>query len=387
MALWKTIAVLPNVETREAIEGDRAAFVPVSDPRVKEINQTHPRHRSFLGRFKDAFGVQRHPTVLLLRPRASRRFMTMDAMASFRDVLSMSVVPRSRARTIQYERLRGIYFSKAFDFYPWVIDKDYEHLIAVTPRMIALHDVKKFRGQSAPEISGMKMSETDLDQPLFDELASRWRRSYGSRKPAWEDVALMRSLNMAHQASQMPAPVDATLLDYGRLVALWVSAFEILVHPGPGGEANRWTVYELLEKAPWQMRQNRIRNLKCRAKKKKKFEHRALPSWLYQRLNDERNTFLHGNPINKRQLLLPKTKCNIMEFAAPLYRMALTSFLDLRWKRELPPMEDIKAFAAACSERINFDSYQREIEISIAMSRGYEPSHAAVRRKRRRRTT
>lgn len=150
---------------------------------------------------------------------------------------------------------------------------------------------------------------------------------------------------------------------------------------------NQWEVYKLLEKVPWKMRENRTRNLKCRGRGKENFDRRPLPSWLYQRLYYERNTFLHGNEIKKRQLLLPKTKRNIVDFAAPLYRMALTSFLDLRWKTELPPMEDVKAFAAACSERTIFDSYQREIEISIAMSRGYEPNHAAVRRKRRRRTT
>ncbi len=359
----------------------------MSDPRVQEIDEAHPRHRRFLRSFTNAFGVERLPTVLLVKPDASHRYRTADAVASFRDVLSMSIVPRSRARTIQYGGSRGVNFSKAFDFYPWVIDKNYKYLIAVTPAMVALHDVKRFGGQAAPEISDMKMLATDLDQPLFDELVKRWRRSYGSRKPAWEDVALMRSLNMAHQASQLPALVDATLLDYGRLVALWVSAFEILVHPGPGGKANQWKVYKLLEKMPWQMKENRRRTLKCHLSKRGSFVKRPLPSWLYQRLNDARNTFLHGNPINKRQLLLPKTKSNIVDFAAPLYRMALTSFLDLRWKGELPAVDDAKAFARACDERLNFDLHQREIEVAIAMSRGYEPKHAAARKERRRRTT
>ncbi len=389
MALWKTMAVLPNVETREAIEGGRAAFVPMSDLRVQEIDEAHPRHRCFLRRFTDAFGVKRHPTILLARPNASRRFMTVDAMASFRDVLSMSIVPIARAHGIQYEQSRGIHFSKAFDFYPWVIDKNYKYLSADTPALVALHDVKKFKGQAAPEISAMKMSATDLDQPLFDKLAKCWRRCYGSRKPAWEDVALMRSLNMAHQASQLPASLDATVLDYGRLVALWVSAFEILVHPGPGGRdvANQWKVYKLLEKMPWKMKENRTHNLKCRARKRGKFDRRPLPSWLYQKLYDARNDFLHGNPIKKRRLILPRTKRSLVDFAAPLYRMALASFLDLRWKGDLPPVEDTIAFALACSESFKLDCYQRKIEVAIAMSRGYEPSHAAARRDRRRQTT
>lgn len=39
---------------------------------------------------------------------------------------------------------------------------------------------------------------------------------------------------MATQASQLPAGLDTTLYDLGRIAALWVSAFEILTHPRKG---------------------------------------------------------------------------------------------------------------------------------------------------------
>lgn len=386
MALWKTIAVLANVEASEAIEGGQAAFVPTDDPRVQEIDKKYRRHRNFLRRFTDAFGVERRPTVLLVRSDASPHITTADALVSFRDVLSVSVVPRSRARSIRNDNSLGIYYSKAFEFYPWVLGKDYKDLIAVTPSMIAIHSVKKFRGQVAPEISGAKFSSTDLDQTLFDELTKRWRKSYRSRKPEWENVALMRSLSMAHQASQLPAPIATTVLDYGRLAALWVSAFEHLVNPGPsgGGYANQRKVYKLLEKAPWKMTENRTRNLKCWiSKEKKTFVRRPLPSWLYHQLNDARNDFLHGNPIQKRPLHIPGSELNLLNFAAPLYRMALTSFLDLQWKGEFPLKADAKAFARAVGERQEFDFHQHDFEVALAMSRGYEPGHAVARRERR----
>ncbi len=389
MALWKTIAVLPNVEACEAIEGGPAAFVPIADPRVREIDKIYPRHRNFLRRFTDAFGVERRPTVLIIKPNASPHITTADALVSFRDVLSVSIVPRSRARTIKNERLRGIYHSKAFEFYPWVIDKDCKDLIAVTPSMMAFHSVRKFGGQVAPEISDTKFLLTDLDQTLFDELVKRWRRSYRSRKPAWEDVALMRSLSMAHQASQLPAPIAATIHDYGRQAALWVSAFEHLVHPGPnrGGRANQWKVYKLLDKSPWKMKENRTRSLKCWiSKEENTFDLRPLPGWLYHRLNNVRNDFMHGNPIKKRPLHVPGTEHNLLDFAAPLYRMALTSFLDLQWKGELPTEGDANAIARAFEERHKFHHYQHDFEVALAMSRGYEPGHVIARRERRRRT-
>ena len=88
MVLWKTIAVLPNVEACEAIEGGRAAFVPIGDPRVREIDKKYPRHRNFLRHFTDAFGAERRPTVLLVKSNASPQFMTADALV----VMSQQVV-------------------------------------------------------------------------------------------------------------------------------------------------------------------------------------------------------------------------------------------------------------------------------------------------------
>ena len=51
---------------------------------------------------------------------------------------------------------------------------------------------------------------------------------------------------MANEAAKMPAGVDATLYDFGRAVALWVSAFEILTRSADG-IAGVNTVYPLLE--------------------------------------------------------------------------------------------------------------------------------------------
>jgi hypothetical protein len=55
---------------------------------------------------------------------------------------------------------------------------------------------------------------------------------------------------MANIACQLPSIVDTTLFDYGRTLALWVSAFEILVHPG-NGKANQVAVNKVLDKIPY----------------------------------------------------------------------------------------------------------------------------------------
>jgi hypothetical protein len=305
-------------------------------------------------------------------------------MASFRDVLSMSVVPRSRALTPRYERPRGIQFSRSFDFYPWALDRNYEYLLAITPALHGTDIVSRFKGQSAPEVSTMSMRASDLDQPLFDELITRWRRRYSTGPERWEDVALMRSLNMANQASQLPALSDTTMLDVGRMVALWVSAFEILVHPGPGLRSDVTAVCDQLERVPWELRENRLKNLRCR--EKGKTVRRALPSWLYHQLNSARNDFLHGNEISKRSLSLLRAKRSLDNFAAPLYRLALTAFLDLQWKGPIPTGASADVIAEYISSRMEFRRQQSDSEVAVAMARGHQPDRLRPKRRKTKKT-
>jgi hypothetical protein len=43
-----------------------------------------------------------------------------------------------------------------------------------------------------------------------------------------------------------------------------------------------------------------------------------------------RNKFLHGNPVTPETLQLERRRWSVLFFAAPLFRLALTAFLDLR---------------------------------------------------------
>jgi hypothetical protein len=126
-------------------------------------------------------------------------------------------------------------------------------MIGSTPAILGTHEVARFKGQSSPALFRTSLGDSDMDGPLLGELMVRWQRRYESPEPAWQDIALMRSLNMAYQASLLPAGTDTTFYDVGRIVSLWVSAFEILVHPGGNGQANRDKVFELIESTPWEI--------------------------------------------------------------------------------------------------------------------------------------
>ena len=65
-----------------------------------------------------------------------------------------------------------------------------------------------------------------------------------------------------------------------------------------------------------------------------------LAGFIYERLYNARNAFLHGNPVTIETLKLEKSGGQVQWFAAPLFRLALTAFLDLRFSETLAKTAD-----------------------------------------------
>ncbi len=346
------------------IEAGHAALVPSSDPRVSAIKDAHPVFRTFMGRFADAFRVRVNPAVLLVHADTPRQFISSGSLASLRDAIAVSTVAYGRALEISYPRGHRVGFADAFAFHPWMVDRQFEGLVAITQAMQAVHEVERFQGHPSLGVPGADLRERDVDRPLLDALLQRWCDRFFARTPAWADVALFRSLNMAHQACLMPsAAADTTLYDVGRQIALWVSAFEILVHPGPGGQASRNAVMDLLDRVDWEYRDYKSRRYPVRSGKK--VERRRLAAALYARLHQARNQFLHGEPVSRATLSLRVNGRTLFHIAAPLYRLALTSLLDLR-PRPFDPDLDPTSLGKAMAARMEFVGYQgRHEEASL----------------------
>ena len=347
---WTPQAVLANVSFRTAIEAAPAALVPPGDARVETVSAIHPIHAEFLRRFTDPFGERVHPTVLILESDAVANYSRAAAMASIRDILSISIVPRARARHILHKGSSRVFYSKSFDFYPWMVSRNNEQLVAGTPGLTGLHDVRLFGGQSAPEVDAAQVSPRDLDKPLFDALVTRWRDGYGRQDLSWDDSKLMRALNMAFHASQPPADQAATVFDYGRLLALWVSALEILVHTGD--HADKAKVLKHLNGVAW---------IATDCRKKAQEVCRAI----YRRRND----FLHGNPIDVDTVQLLMTRDSLFGAAAPLFRMALAAFLGLEREAPRSPLDEVDNLAKEIAADAAFLDYQEDFETAILQCR------------------
>ena len=364
---WMPVWALPNIVLDESVDGKWTALVPPSDARVQDLLENHPNFRTFMDRFCNSHGDPIEPALIIRKCKSPEQFATSDAIASFRDVVVAATVPRARALQIVNEHSPGLLpYSDFFWIFPWMIARDYEHMIALTPAITAVHDVDALYGHSSPEVSPSPLRRRNLDQPLLQELLGRWEVRYRTSRPSWEDVALFRSLNMANQACLIPGGRDVVMHDYGRLTGLWVVAFETLVHPGEEGQTGKSQVFELLERIPWLDSSCAHRRYVVRERHRRR---RNVACWLYERIHVCRNDFFHGNPVNLRSLTLPKSRRLMATHAASLYRLALSAFLDLTWKQPIPNEERLEELVEYSARLSDFKKAQSVHEQTLKLSR------------------
>lgn len=335
MSEWVPVLVLPNLDVKEPIGTDDIAIVRMSDARVVATIDKEPNLGAFLRQFTDAFGTKLAPSVLIIKDEAPVGFRDASAIGGFRDAIAFSTIAAGRAHHVNSGGGFGYpTWAESFDFYTWMLGRDGKHLIAQTPAMMGTHSVDRFHGQTTPGLPQVELEPHFVDGPIFDEIMRRWVRRFGDGEVSWEDRALFRSLNMAHAAMMMPGGVEYGFYDVGRLLTLWISAFEILLHPGPGGGVGEIQVLDLLDSVDWL--DPKCRELVHPVKTGKKPATMRTPAAaLYDRIYKLRSDFQHGNPVTTEQLVT-ETKAPLLLVTSSLYRAALSRFLDLR----IPPLDD-----------------------------------------------
>jgi hypothetical protein len=232
MSSWIPMFALPNIALEEAIEADGVALVSFEDERLQQLANDHNRFGSYLERFQTEFGRRVQPSVIIWRNDSSEHYRTVEALAGFRDAISISVAPYGWATLLRYGHSPEILYSDWFAIYPWMLDKNYEFVVMRSMAQTGLDEATELRPQSTPGITPCRLIRRMIDRPMLEALLKRWPIRYETKAASWENTALFRSLNMANAASKLPANADGTSYDIGRSIGLWVSAFEILVHTG-----------------------------------------------------------------------------------------------------------------------------------------------------------
>ena len=357
---WVPVLALPNLDMKGVIECAHAAIVSPTDNRVEKLRKEHPNLTTFLSKFSGQFGQKIWPALLLLCKAAPKSYYTAEAVTAFRDILALSVVPYARASRARSNRANEFTFTNAFQFYPWMIDKNFEEMLLTNPAQLHVHLLREFNGQSFPEQSCVSIMESGIDLPLATELQNRWLVRFSDATVGWKDRALFRSLNMANEAGRIPALTAASFYDVGRSLALWVSAYEILAHPGGTGQSNFSTVSATLESVKWCNTKLSVATHTIPGKTPKNVQ---LATWICRKIYDLRNDFLHGNDVEPSALMINGRF--VIDFAACIYRLALTGFLNLHFNEPMPPGENAEALSAFTGQRMRFNRFQIAYEEAL----------------------
>jgi hypothetical protein len=375
MPTWGPMFVLPNVDIDEPIEADGMALVSLRDERIHTLADKHKNFAEYISRFESEFGGRILPSIIIWRDDSSQLYRSVEAIGGFRDAICLSVVPYGWAQTLRFDRPFDILFGSWFSVYPWMTDKNYEYVVMQSMAQLALHLVEEIKPQSTPGITPRELKPSMIDRTLLNALLERWPLRYQSERASWENTALFRSLNMANFASLLPSTAQVTNYDIGRSVSLWVSAFEILVHPGQG-QSGFLQVYDILEKVQWNLTECKEKVYEAHGFKPGQ-QKRNLPCWIYGVIYNARNQYLHGNPISNDTLVVPQSKRNLFEYAPILYRMALAGFLGLNWT-ELEPTEAEK-LADYRKRWFYYRHYQGDMEAALATILITKEEHTARR--------
>lgn len=324
MEEWVFISVFHNLSISNKIESKYVVITPHDDPLTQAIRDRSPAFSQFVDNFKDQFGRPFAPSLFFLHKSVKP---DLEAIIAFRNLLAISSIVESWERFICHGTQLDYYkFSNYFELYPYSLSKDEKDLIAHTPSIFGLDEPAEFQGQCSPEIARSHPTTRFYDSTLFGALSKQWVKYFIERKrKEWKSRALFRSLEMAFRAAGLPFRNQGTIHDYGANIALWISAFEILTHPGDE-YVNLNKILEFLGNINFA-----TKKLNRKRYNGPKNERLNLVQKTYFEMHVARNRFLHGNPVNTSDLFPGRNlKCNSLIVLPPvLFKCALYNFLGL----------------------------------------------------------
>jgi hypothetical protein len=326
-AKLSVVFVLPNLQIKSPVETNYVGILPDSDPRVVEIAKRSPAAHALINNFSDHHGSKTSVSVMVLHQDAPKSIKDAVALVSFRNILAISCVLQSWQFSVGSPNAIGTQFSDYFDFYPYGPTRDGADLLHIGHGLNALDAADDFQGQPYPELSRHISSPAIYDEHLFNLLRKAWVDRFEKGRKDWKSNKLFRSLAIAYHACALPKKNSLWFYDFGINVALWISAFESLVHPGLGGKANLLGVLDLLSKARFSDQATKRRR---RITFQKQTRTGNAGEYLYWRLYQSRNAFLHGNPVTVNDAIYKnRHRRSLLTSVAPLvFSVALLSYFD-----------------------------------------------------------
>lgn len=328
MSKWLFAYLMPHTGFLQPIEHYPLALVPPNDPRLIENEATSKAVSQLTSNFSDQFGKKVRPAALLVYADALKS-MNFYKVLCFRNAVAVASI--IDAATMQYSGGRVGYpqWADYFDLYAFTVTPDNVDLVTQSLLKMELNKPDKFSGQRAPHLVTSERLSFGFDKRIFEGCMRFWDRRFISNRNEWKTRVLFRSLEIATQASRVPAvgTKNPTIHDLGVGIALWVSAFEILSHPRTG-QANLGTVLNLLDLDGWLDPKLESKRFKVQYPRGTTLNINWIQRFYYE-LYRARNDFLHGNPVAAGRLFPTKRAGGptLLHIAPLIYKAALVNVL------------------------------------------------------------
>lgn len=276
----------------------------------------------------DAFGRVARPSALLIYADAPEN-IGFAAVLDFRNSIAISSLIDGLSLQLSGGNAGYPQWSDYFDFYSYTPTAEGD-LIGQSLALTAIERSGGFTGQTMPHLPPATSIHPGVDRVILDSLLTQWKRKYSNKRSDRGTRVLFRSLQVASAAARLPGVGTRvpTIHDLGLSVATWVSAFEILTHPG-NSDANLKTVLDCLEGTKWNSSQLNAKRYQAKSRSGKAVRKINFCQKLYKELYQTRNDFLHGNEVALKTLFPFKNDrlVSLPAIAILIYRAALAEYL------------------------------------------------------------
>jgi hypothetical protein len=322
---WIFVSIFPNLSFRDKIETKYAMIVSEQDERLKYLQSKNEAVESLTKCFIDTRLKEYKPTFLLIHNKLKTNRERHNAVVSFRNIVALSIILDGWLNMILSDNgnVFTTLYSDYYDLFPLsgYADKYFFIQTPAVSNTVSNFITKYQRNYSLPDTHHFHLNK---DDDMFNSLINVWEDYFIRRNKIILYNSLFRSLQMAYSACKMPTDNFSSFYDYGTKIGLWISAFEILFHPG----ANSHVGYQQIvaELSQYQFYDKKLNDSVYLIDKKTKTN---IIGKVYKDIYDARNEFFHGNPVNKNNLFtFDNKKSPALTKAAPVvFFIALQIFL------------------------------------------------------------
>lgn len=333
--MWEIFLVLPNLcpPVPSPFSADYFYLCSATDPRLSRVADTPGDNtaRQMLAQYRNWFQKPYAPGCMLVRSDAPEHVRTADALRAFRNICAISTISHGMALALaspekgQWHPL----YSDFFLFSPYVSGKNgwIQNLDGPVGGMD--DDVEHFIGQCSGQIGVPDAFLFDVDPVLLKRLLRAWEENYLKQPEQQPWLRLFRSLEVAFQASRFPSDGLSSISDVGTRIGLWVSACEVLLR-SEAGNINKPQVQEAIDTV--ELSRPRLKRKRFTVTHWNRSYKVALPARIYDDMYSARNAFLHGNPVEDRDLQFGRSakRARLVDLSVIIYNLALRAVLNAR---------------------------------------------------------